>query len=126
MQQTVDYVMEYLYKRLPLPIPRKSPFSKNTHVKVDFKRLIPTYYGYQRGLEIVLRTGTWTQKEVIDTLSHEYRHIWQELTYPRAYTWYKNRIRKSYWYHPMEIDARAFAETVLSELETDPHFPWWE
>lgn len=132
MKQTVDYVMSYLYKRLPLPTAQSSrkkrprtPFSKDRDITVEFKQLQPTWYGYQYKRQIVLNTGRWTQLELIDTLAHEYRHIWQDMVYPGAYRWYKNRSKTGYYYHPMELDARAFAETILLEFAEDPNFPWW-
>jgi hypothetical protein len=112
-------VLDYLTSHYPLP--QESAIRWSTKVRrpsIRWKSLPPTWYGYcdwsNHGLVLTLSyTRAYTQEELIDTIAHEYRHMMQD---KYQYRWLTRRYRTQYWEHPLEKDARAFAEKILAEL----------
>lgn len=125
MEQSFDIdllaseVLAYLLKHYPLK-PRKGVrwCSKVTKPSIRWAYLNKNTFGQcpsdNRSLVLQLNYNiAYTKEELIDTVAHEYRHMMQDY---RLYAWYSNREKTGYWNHPLERDARSFAEQVLAEF----------
>jgi hypothetical protein len=110
--------LRYLQSTYPLPKPELKWSSKVRQLSIRWVSMAKDWYGYVKhdhnNLVIYLNYSlNYSEELLIDTISHEYRHLMQG---SRLYTWYSRRGKVGYWNHPMEIDARCFANQVLSEL----------
>lgn len=112
-------VLTYLTKTYPIPPKRDLKWSSKV-VKPELRWAFLNLDTFgecsfrHRGLIMYLNYNlSYTKELLIDTIAHEYRHMMQNKA---LYAWYRNRMKVGYWDHPLEKDARAFAEQVTQEL----------
>lgn len=113
--QTLGYLCKYY------PVVPKKELKWATKVRcagIRWGKMPKDWGGYcdwtHNGLMMTLSwSKTYTKEELVDAIAHEYRHMMQS---PKLYRWISYRCKSGYWEHPLEKDARAFAEKILAEL----------